>query len=192
MYRAVALKVLRESIPLSDAGTIAGLARNVRIELVPSDEGLRVFLDGTEVTSEIRTPEVDRIVGPVCEIPAVRDVLVSQQRAFAEKGNLITDGRDQGTVVFKDADLKFYVTASLEERAKRRKRDREAEGIQLSLRELMRDIDERDRRDSKRSHSPLRRADDDVLLDTTGMTIEEQVQTIIDAIHRKMEASHAA
>jgi cytidylate kinase len=192
MYRAVALKVLRLSIPLTDTERISRAAAGVRIVLRPSPEGLTVLLDGEDVTSDIRTPEVDRAVGPVCEIPAVRDVLVPLQRRFAEKGNLVTDGRDQGTVVFSDADLKFYVTASLEERAKRRKRDQEKKGINVSLEDVARDIEERDGRDSRRQHSPLRRADDAVVLDTTGMTIEEQVDRICGAIHKKMESSHAA
>jgi CMP/dCMP kinase len=192
MYRAVALKVLRLSIPLTDAGSISRAAAEAVILLRPSPRGLTVLLDGVDVTSDIRTPEVDRAVGPVCEIPAVREVLVPQQRQFAEKGNLITDGRDQGTVVFPDADLKFYVTASLEERAKRRKKDQEDKGFSVSLEDLARDIEERDGRDSRREHSPLRRADDAVVLDTTGMTIEEQVDRICGAIREKMAAIHAA
>jgi cytidylate kinase len=192
MYRAVALTVLRKSIPLSDAERVAKIAGDVRIRLSPSPDGMRVLLDGEDVTSQIRTPEVDRAVGPVCEIPEVRDILVPQQRDFAEKGNLITDGRDQGTVVFPDADLKFYVTASLEERAKRRKKDQEGKGIHIPMDDLMRDIEERDSRDSRRLHSPLRRADDAALLDTTGMTIDEQVRFIADRIRRKMEGNHGA
>jgi CMP/dCMP kinase len=192
MYRAVALTVLRKSIPLSDAERVAKIAGDVRIRLSPSPDGMRVLLDGEDVTSQIRTPEVDRAVGPVCEIPEVRDILVPQQRDFAEKGNLITDGRDQGTVVFPDADLKFYVTASLEERAKRRKKDQEGKGIHIPMADLMRDIEERDSRDSRRLYSPLRRADDAALLDTTGMTIDEQVRFIADRIRRKMEGNHGA
>jgi CMP/dCMP kinase len=192
MYRAVALKVLRLSIPPSDAGRVAKIAVEARIRLLPSPDGLRVMLDGEDVTSQIRTPEVDRAVGPVCEIPGVRDVLVPQQRVFAEKGNLVTDGRDQGTVVFPDADLKFFVTASIEERAKRRKMDLERKGIQIPLNDLMRDIEERDARDSRRQHSPLRRADDADLIDTTGMTIDGQVRLITEAILKKMEGRRDA
>jgi cytidylate kinase len=192
MYRAVALRVLRLSIPLTDTGRISKTAADVKIQLQPSPQGLRVLLDGEDVTADIRMPEVDRAVGPVCEIPAVREVLVPQQRSFAEKGNLVTDGRDQGTVVFPDADLKFYVTASLEERARRRKKDQENKGIRVPLNDVARDIEERDHRDSRRQHSPLRQADNAVLLDTTGLTIEEQVGLICDAIRKKMESTHAA
>ena len=192
MYRAVALKVLRLSIPFTDTGRISKTAANVRIRFQPSPRGPAVFLDGEDVTAEIRTPEVDRAVGPVCEIPEVREVLVPQQRHFAEMGNLVTDGRDQGTVVFPDADLKFYVTASIEERARRRKKEQEKKGIRVPLGDLARDIEERDARDSRRQHSPLRRAEDAVVIDTTGMTVEEQVGLITDAIRKKMEATHAA
>jgi cytidylate kinase len=189
MYRAIAYKALRESIPLSDTETIARLTENTRIELVQSPDGLRVLLDGNEVTSEIRTPEVDRAVGPVCQIPRVREFLVPQQRAFSEKGDLITDGRDQGTVVFPDADLKFFITASLDERARRRKKDQEEKGIDVPMKNLMNDIRQRDRRDSERSHSPLRKADDALLIDTTGMSIEDQIQIIFNAIQQKLKES---
>jgi len=191
MYRSVALKALRDSIPLSDTQRISEAANSCRIELVPSDSGLRVFLDGGEVTSDIRTPDVDRAVGPVCEIPEVREVLVPLQRAFAEKGDLITDGRDQGTVVFPDADLKFFLTASIDERARRRQKDRTADGVSPPLETIASDIEARDRRDTERLHSPLRRADDAVLLDTTGLTVEEQVQTIVNAVRRKRGEGHA-
>jgi cytidylate kinase len=192
MYRAVALKVLRGSIPLSDTQTIVRLAGEARIDLVHSSGGYRVLLDGVDVSSDIRTPEVDRAVGPVCEIPGVREVLVPRQRAFAEKGNLITDGRDQGTVVFPDADLKFFVTASIDERARRRRIDQEARGVTLPLDTIASEIEARDKRDSERVHSPLRSADDAVLLDTTGMTVERQVGVIVEAVRRKMGDGHAA
>jgi len=190
MYRALALKVLKKGISLEDAERISQLAKEVKIELVPSPQGLKVFLDGEEVTKEIRTPEVDRAVSPVCEIKAVRDVLARLQRKFGEKGDLVTDGRDQGTVVFPDADVKFYLTASLEERAKRRKKDQEGKGIFLSMEEVIRGIKERDRRDSEREHSPLRPAEDAIVVDTTHMSIEEQVEYVLTVIRQKRDFSH--
>ncbi|MDM7924699.1 MAG: (d)CMP kinase [bacterium] len=192
MYRAVALKALRESIPLTDAGRIADAARSCRIDLIPEKNGLRVLLDGGDVTADIRTPEVDRAVGPVCEIAGVRDALVPLQRAFAERGNLITDGRDQGTVVFPDADLKFYFTATLEERAKRRKRDQEARGISVPVERIAEEIEARDLRDSRRQHSPLRPAGDAVTIDTTGLTLDAQVGLILEAVRRKQEERDGA
>ncbi len=146
---------------------------------------MRVLLDGRDVTADIRTPEVDRAVGPVCEIAGVREALVPRQRAFAERGNLITDGRDQGTVVFPDADLKFYFTASLEERAERRKRDQEARGISVPVERIAGEIEARDLRDSRRAHSPLRPAGDAVTIDTTGLTLDGQVSLILEAVRRK-------
>jgi cytidylate kinase len=191
MYRAVALKVLRAGVPFGEAERIAGIAGGCRIDLLHGPEGLSVRLDGEDVTSQIRTPEVDKAVGPVCEIAAVREVLVPQQRAFAEKGPLVSDGRDQGTVVFPDADLKFFVTATLDERARRRKRDQEAEGISVPIETLERDIAARDERDSRRLHSPLRPAEDAVRLDTTGLSLDEQVETVLTAVRRKLEARPA-
>lgn len=190
MYRALALKVLQKGIPFDDTERIAQLASETKIELVSSQHGVKVFLDGEEVTEEIRTPEVDRAVSPVCEIKAVRDVLVKLQRKFGENGNLITDGRDQGTVVFPDADVKFYLTASLEERAKRRKKDQEQKGIFLSMAEVIRGIQERDKRDSAREYAPLRPAEDAIVVDTSHMTLEEQVEYVLNVIRQKMDLSH--
>lgn len=190
MYRAVALKVLRQGISFEDTERITQVAKELKIDLVPSQEGLKVFLDGEEVTKEIRTPEVDRAVSPVCEIKAVRDVLVKMQREFGRHGDLITDGRDQGTVVFPNADVKFYLTASLEERAKRRKKDQEQKGIFLSMDEVIQGIKERDRRDSEREHSPLRPAKDAIVVDTTHMTIEEQVEYVLNVIRQKRNVGY--
>ncbi len=187
MYRALALKVLQEGIPVEDTERIAQLANEVKIELVPSSDGLKVMMDGKEVTKEIRTPEVDRAVSPVCEVKAVRDVMVKLQRKYGEDSNLVTDGRDQGTVVFPDADVKFYLTASLEER---RKKEQEQKGIFLSMEEVIQAIKERDRRDSERAHAPLRPAEDAIVVDTTRMTLEEQVAYVINVIQQKMGLSH--
>lgn len=190
MYRALALKVLRKGISFDDTERIAQLANEVKIEFVPSPAGLKVFLDGEEVTEEIRTPEVDQAVSPVCEIKAVRDVLAKLQRKFGENRNLVTDGRDQGTVVFPDADVKFYLTASLDERAKRRKKDQEQKGIFLPMEEVFRGIQERDRRDSERAHAPLRPAEDAIVVDTTHMTLEEQVEHVLNIIRQKWKLVH--
>ncbi|HDQ44265.1 MAG TPA: (d)CMP kinase [bacterium] len=186
MYRAMAVKVLDEGIPLDDPEAIGAMARRTKMTLKASDEGTRVFLDGVEVTHRIRTPEVDRAVGPVCEVPVVREVLVALQREIGKKGSLVAEGRDMGTVVFPDADLKFYVIASIEARARRRRIDMERQGISVSLDELIHEIERRDRRDSERTHSPLRPAGDAGLLDTSEMTLEQQVGTVVQKIHRKM------
>lgn len=179
MYRAMTVKVLREKIPLDDPSAIGAMAEKTDVDLVPKSNGTQVFLDGQDVTEAIRTPEVDKAIGPVCEVPKVRQILVEHQRRLAEGRNVVAEGRDMGTVVFPDADYKFYVTASIGERASRRKKDLEKQGIDIPIDELKRDIERRDFRDSSRSNSPLAQTDDSVLLDTSGLSPEEQVRFIL-------------
>ena len=183
MYRAMAVKTLKGNVSLDDADTIGALAETTQVELMPSDKGARVFLDGEEITGEIRNPEIDRAVGPVCEVNRVREVMVALQRKLGEKGNVVAEGRDMGTVVFPDAPVKIFMSASIEGRARRRKIDLDRQGIEISLEEIMNDIERRDKRDSSRANSPLTPADDAIHLDTTTMTIDEQVNYVIDRIH---------
>lgn len=185
MYRAVTVKVLRERIPLDDSKAIARAAEKMKIRLQPSREGLKIFVDDKDVSSEIRTPEVDQAVGPVCEVGKVREILVRKQQEIGASGHVIAEGRDMGTVVFPNADLKFYMTASVEERAKRRKKDLEKQGFEISFEAIKSEILRRDERDSTRSNSPLKQAEDAVQIDTTGMKIEDQVNRIIDRIMTK-------
>ena len=202
MYRSMAVKVLQEGIALEDAERIGRLAEKTRIELMPTGSGTRVLLDGTDVTSSIRTPEIDGAVGPVCEVPRVREILVQQQRRIGGHGNVVAEGRDMGTVVFPDADVKFFMVASLEQRAERRLRDMSAQGIEVRLTDLKEEISKRDDRDSRRSHSPLKQAEDAFLLDTTTLSVDEQVSFVIEQIrcrggldgnanHRKRETGEA-
>jgi CMP/dCMP kinase len=192
MYRSVALKTLREGIPLNDAVSIGELTNRLSIELVQHPDGLLVLLDGEDVTSLIRTPEVDKAVGPVCEVSDVRKAMVGLQRRLAQGKRLIAEGRDMGTVVFPDAPLKFFMIASIESRALRRQKDMEKQGIRLSLDELRKDIERRDERDSNRADSPLSRAADAELIDTTKMNVEEQVDFILERIRQKQrEVMHA-
>ena len=184
MYRALTVKVLRHNIPLEDTQRIAHLAETTAIDLVPSENGVKVILDGEEVTSDIRHPDVDRAVGPVCEIPMVREIMVSLQRRMSEHKEVIAEGRDMGTVVFPGAELKFYVVASLDERTRRRQRDLAAQGIHLSEEQIQDDIEKRDRRDSSREMSPLRKAEDAILLNTTEMDIDSQVQFVVEKIRQ--------
>lgn len=185
MYRALTVKVLRQGIGLNDTEKIGRLAEQTNIELTPVDEGVRIFLDGEDVTSEIRRPEVDEAIGPVCEIPEVRQVMVSLQRTLGINGGIIAEGRDMGTVVFPDAELKFYIVASIEERARRREQDMAKQGIEYSRRQLTKEIERRDHRDRTRNISPLKKADDAILLDTTKMDVDAQVAFVIDHIKQK-------
>jgi len=187
MYRALTVKVLQEHIALDDKIKISELAAAVNIELTASGNGVRVFLDGREITSEIRHPDVDRAVGPVCEISQVREIMVTLQRKIA-RGSVIAEGRDMGTVVFPDADLKFFIVASLKERAKRRQKDIAKQGIEISVENLMDQINERDHRDSTRENSPLVKAEDSILLNTTTLTVEKQINFVLEHIHQVLES----
>ena len=182
MYRAVTVKVLRAGVALDDRDAIAKLAAQAEIQLQPAEKGVRVFLDGREVTEEIRLPEVDRAVGPVCEIAAVRERMVALQREVGRDGGLVAEGRDMGTVVFPDAPLKFYMNASIEARALRRMADLQAKGIATDLEMLKADIEARDARDSQREHSPLRAASDAIHVDTTSLTIADQVALVVEKV----------
>ena len=185
MYRAVTVKVLQERIPLDDSKAIARAAEKMRIKLLPGREGLKIDVDNEDVTLEIRTPEVDRAVGPVCEVAKVREIMVRKQQEIGASGHVIAEGRDMGTVVFPNADLKFYMIASVEERAKRRKKDLEKQGMEISFEEIKSEIQRRDERDSNRSNSPLMQAEDAVQIDTTNMKVDDQVNRIVDRIMRK-------
>lgn len=184
MYRAVTLKVLRDQIALDDIESIGRIAEKIKIQLVPSEKGTQVFLDGDEVTSEIRHPEVDRAVGPVCEVPKVREVMVNLQRKMSRKGHVVAEGRDVGTIVFPDADVKFFMIASVDERAQRRHKDLKKQGIDISADKLKIEMGRRDQRDSQRQNSPLMKAEDAILLDTTRMNIQEQVDFVISDIKK--------
>ncbi len=180
MYRAITIKVLREGIPLNDPAAIGRLCDKTKIELVPTASGTNVFLDGKNITGQIRTPEVDKAIGPVCEVPKVRETMVRLQRSLAEGRSVVAEGRDMGTVVFPDAEFKFFMTASIEERVVRRKKELEQRGVPVSIGELKKDIEQRDLRDCSRRHSPLAAARDAVVLDTSDLTVGQQVQCIID------------
>ena len=179
MYRALTVKVLQYHIPLDQKREIGRLTENTIIGLDHSKGITRVLLDGRDVASEIRRPEVDLAVGPVSEIPKVRSIMVSLQRKVSERGNVVAEGRDMGTVVFPDADLKFFMDASINERVKRRKNDMSKQGINISVDELKKDIERRDKRDSEREHSPLMPANGAIQIDTTNMSVQQQVDFII-------------
>jgi cytidylate kinase len=184
MYRAVTVHVLSSKISLEDEKNIGKLIDCITLDLIPSHEGMRILLNNREVTSEIRTPEVDKAVGPVCEVPRVREMMVRQQRMMADKGNLVAEGRDMGTVVFPEADLKFFMIASIEGRARRRQKDLEKQKLQIPLEIIVKEIKRRDQRDSERSHSPLKKAKDAIILDTTDMNINQQVAFVLKHIEK--------
>ena len=179
MYRAATLKVLEEGVALDDEHAISELMDQINIDLQQVDGQLKVFLDGVDVSDAIRSPEVTRSIAPVCAMAHVREVLVRKQREMGRNGGVVMEGRDIGTVVFPEADLKVYLTASIQERAKRRYRELKRKGIDMPLDRLEQEIATRDRTDQERDLAPLRQAPDALVIDTTDLTIDEQVERII-------------
>jgi len=179
MYRAITLKALDEKIDLNDKKEIVRLAQTSTIRLEVEDGTTKVFLDGTEVTKRIRTQLVNRSVSTVSSYKGVRDVMVQEQKKMAASGGVVLEGRDIGTVVLPKAELKIFMVASVEERARRRKKDLALVGIEAHQDDLVKEIDARDQKDSTREASPLRRAPDAIELDTSHLTVEEQVDFIL-------------
>lgn len=179
MYRAVALKALRRGVPFDAADQLTSLAGETRIDLRAEDGGQRVFLDGEDVTSAIRTPEVSQAASKAAVIEGVRRVLVAEQRRAGAQGGVVMEGRDIGSVVFPDAELKIFLTASPEIRADRRWREHQQKGDAIDLPRTLDEIHERDKRDSGRSSSPLVRAKDAVVVDSTAMDPEEVARLVV-------------
>lgn len=178
MYRAIALKTLRSNIPIDHEDEVGQMVQETEIVLDHSD-ARRVFCDGEDVTEAIRNPEVSRAVSKIAAYPIVRERLVQLQRREAERGAVIMDGRDIGTVVLPQADLKIFLTASPEERAHRRWLELYNSGKELSLDEVKQDMQRRDKQDSERAVAPLIPAADALILDTTGLSVQEIVDQII-------------
>ena len=171
MYRAVAWKALRDGVPLDSAGHLEDLARKTRIDLVRAGGALHVRVDGEDVTVQIRSAAVSQAASRVAVVPGVRVVLVNEQRRAGEAGGVVMEGRDIGTVVFPDANLKIFLEASVEVRAERRRQEHLAKGEAFELAQVLEEVRERDRRDRERTTSPLVRAHDAVLVDNTAMDV---------------------
>lgn len=189
MYRAITLRVLEEKIPLNDVESIQALAERTEIRLERSNDTNRVYVDGRDVTLYIRSSEVTKSVSIVSSYQPVRNLLVREQRQIAEEGGVVLEGRDIGTVVLPNADLKIFMLANVAERAARRRKELELTGIVVDQHSLEREIVERDTKDSTREVSPLRKAADAVELDTSNMSIEEQVQFVIERAKELIERS---
>jgi CMP/dCMP kinase len=186
MYRAVALKALRRGLSLSDDRALSAIARETHVELkrptaVQEAAGAKncVFLDGVEVTDDLRTEEVAQAASRLATIQEVREVLVAEQQGAGAGGGIVMEGRDIGTVVFPNAELKIFLDASPEVRAERRWKEHQEKGDKSSLPEVVEEVRERDRRDRERKVSPLVRAADAVLVDNTAMGIEETARIIV-------------
>jgi cytidylate kinase len=190
MYRSVAVIALRRAIDLGDADAVTRLADSMVIEFRPvatsGEPGNRVLVDGEDVTEAIRTPEASDAASRVSVIAGVREAMVTRQRVMGTDGGVVMEGRDIGTVVFPDADVKVFLNASLEARARRRHAELLARGQTVDLEEVRRSEAERDRRDETRTHSPLRPAEGAVVLDTTTTTAEEVAEAIVRIVRERI------
>lgn len=185
MYRCVALAMLEQNIKLEELDKIAELLKNIKIEFVEDETGKKVFLNGEDVSLKIRTVEVTEYASPVATIGIVREHLVKLQREMAESIDVIMEGRDIGTNVFPNADVKIYLDATPEERAQRRFKQNKENGIDTPYEEILKNVIDRDYRDSHREIAPLTKAPDAIYVDSTGMTVEEEAEEVIRIIKEK-------
>jgi len=183
MYRAVAWKAAHDGLPLDDDAQVSALARRADYRQVDG----RITIDGHDVTRDIRTPAIDKAAASVARLPHVREVLVGQQRDLGNGGAVVMEGRDIGTVVFPQADLKFYIDASPEERARRRAADPAHSGSQSSVANVQIDMVARDKSDSTRKVAPLARAEDAIYIDTTSMPLEAVVNRVMMLVMEKLD-----
>lgn len=184
MYRAITYLALEQGIDIHDTEEIVQLSRNIDLNITPPDENIvsHVFINGRDVTDRLRTKEVDLNVSTVAKNRAVRELMTEMQRNIARSGNIILDGRDIGTRVLPDADFKFFITASLEERARRRWKELKDKGLEVSLAEIEKEIAERDLEDSTREIAPLVKAEDAILIDTSHLSIPEVLDKLLSYI----------
>jgi len=190
LYRLVALAAARKGQTDAPEDELAAIASDLEVRFEVDDSGEeRVWLGDSDVSTELRTEECGRLASYVAALPAVRESLLGLQKGFRTAPGLVADGRDMGTTVFPDAMLKVFLTASAEERAKRRHKQLKDKGIDVSLPALSRDIEDRDRRDSERSVAPLRAAEDARLLDSSKQSIDEVTQTVLAWAHELIHAN---
>ncbi len=191
MYRSVALAAARRGVDLRDAAALTALAASLAIEFHPAPGGARggerIVVDGEDVAEAVRAPEVSTAASIVSAVPGVRAALVARQQALGAAGGIVMEGRDIGTVVFPNAEVKVFLEAGLEARTRRRHDELTARGVEVDLDEVRRQEAERDARDVTRAHSPLRPADDAVILDTTLLTSEQVVAAIIQLVRERTD-----
>ena len=184
VYRAVACKALDSGVSMEDHAAIIDAARAAEISLEGAPDRLTIWLDGRDVTRRVRLPDATRASSIVATIPEVREVVVSKLRRMSNTGGVVMDGRDIGTRVFPDADVKLFLDASLDERVRRRSQEEIERGRRVSIDEVEREITERDSRDTLRAATPLVKATDAILIDTTGLTIEALIEHALEIVER--------
>ena len=191
LYRALALRVLNLGMPVHDEAAVEQCAREARIDLAGSADDTHVLLDGRDVSREIRTPEVSEMASRLATLSGVRRQLVELQRDFARRGPIVAEGRDLGTVVFPAAQVKVFLDADLGTRAERRTRELQGRGLAVARDDVREDLRRRDERDRTREDSPLARAEDAHVLDTTGLTLEQQVDAVLEVVRAHPECPAA-
>lgn len=184
MYRAVTLEVIRSNVDVSNENQVTLIAKKSNIQFQWINKYLHTFLNSEDVNDEIRSSEVADLVSPVSAIPGVRDVMVKCQREMAKRDNIVMEGRDIGTKVFPSADFKFYLDADIDVRAKRRVSDYKKIGQELTLEEIKKEIKIRDKIDSSRRYSPLKKAYNAIIIDTTNLSFKEQVEMIVNRVKK--------
>jgi len=182
MYRALTLKAMRSGLNLNDESSLTKLAGSTNIDLKEAEGSLNVFLDGEDVSGSIRMPELTNNVKYIARVPGVRKEMVGLQRAIGERSGAVLEGRDIGTVVFPDADYKFYLDASIVERARRRHKELVQSGETVELESIKRDVAARDESDMKRPVGALKVADDAIVIDTTDLSIDEVAEKVLSYI----------
>ena len=187
MYRACALKAKKMGIDFNDEESIRELLDDIDIRIENHNSKNRMYLDGEDVSEDIRADDISALASAISAIPAVRYKMVELQRKMGEKGGVILDGRDIGTFVFPTAEVKFFLTASPEVRAKRRWLELKQKGVNKDFSEVLADLVKRDNKDSQRALAPLKKADDAIEVDTSNMTIEEQTDCLYQIIRSRME-----
>ncbi len=188
MYRAVGLSAKRMGLDPGDQEALTELCQAMSLRLEAAAQGVRVFVDDEEVTHLLRTPEIDYWASVVARVPGVRTCLKERQRAFAAQGGVVAEGRDMGSVVFPDADLKFFLTASEEERARRRYRDLKAQGLAVSFEKVLAELRERDQRDQQRETAPLVVPQGALVIDTSGLDLEEVLALLLARVKEILQA----
>lgn len=189
MYRAVTYAAIKKNIKLDDDQALGELLKNIDIKFVPGKPEQRVFINEEEVTRAIRTPEITNNVSLVSAQPSVRKALTQRQQEIAAEGGIVMDGRDIGTTVLPNAQVKIFLVASVHERAVRRFKENQEKGIDTPLATLKKEIEERDYKDSHRKISPLVKADDAILVDTTSLDIDGVVERILEIVKQNTKAS---
>lgn len=186
LYRALAVRVADSAVAASDEDAVERLVLETDIDLLEQDGGCRVLVDGADVTERLRTPAISELSSRLAELPAVRKRMLEIQRDLGRRHSLVAEGRDTGTVVFPAAPLKIFLSADLEERAARRWRELVERGVPATLEEVRADIERRDRRDRERGVAPMRPADDSVRIDTTRLSLDEQVELVLQAVRARL------